>query len=221
VNTYWMRLALAFLASVGAACTSAPIRYYTLTAPSDETLPATAVSLAIDVRVIHSAPQFNRSELMIRTGPSEMTLLENERWVSPIKDEIKEAVYLELKRRLSQMTEWRPMQAFTKLSVDIDVQRLEAEPGRYALLEVSWSGSLSGAGSSGTIARSCTFRAAEEIRGGYAVIVERYQQEIAALAGSIVSVLAGSAGGLSVSCQTSMRGSANGSGSTDQSGSSR
>jgi hypothetical protein len=213
-----MRLVLAILVSVGAACTSAPIRYYTLTAPSDETLPATGAPLAIDVRVIHSAPQLNRSELMIRTGPSEMTLLENERWVSPLKDEIKEAVYLELKRRLSQMTEWRPMQAFTKLSVDIDVRRLEAEPGRYALLEASWSGNLSGAGSSGTIAKSCSFRAAERIRGGYAGIVERYQREIATLADSIVSVLAGSASGLDVSCQTSMPRSANGSASQDQSG---
>jgi uncharacterized lipoprotein YmbA len=196
-----MRFALAWLVSA-AACTSAPIRYYTLTAPSDESMPATGAPVAIDVRVVHTATQLNRSELMIRTGPSEMTLLENERWVSPIKDEIKAAVYLELQRRLSQMTKLRSLQAFTKLSVDIDLQRLEAEPGRYALLEASWSGNLSGTGSSGMIAKTCTFRAAEEIHGGYAVIVERYQREIAALADAIVSVLAGSASDLDASCQT-------------------
>jgi len=202
VNTYCMRFALAWLVSAGAACTSAPIRYYTLTAPSDEALPATRAALAIDVRVVHTATQLNRSELIIRSGTSEMTLLENERWVSPIKDEIKEAVYVELQRRLSQ-TEWRPLQAFTKLSVDIDVQRLEAELGRYALLQASWSGNLSGTGSGGTIAKACTFRAVEEIHGGYAVIVERYQREIVALADAIVSVLTGSASDVDASCQTS------------------
>jgi uncharacterized lipoprotein YmbA len=201
VKGCYFRFALAWLVSVGVGCTSAPIRYYTLTSPSDETLPATGAALVIDVRVVHTATQLNRSELMIRTGPSEMTLLENERWVSPIRDEIKEAVYLELQRRLSQMAELGPLQAFTKLSVGIDVQRLEAEPGRYALLEASWSGNLSGAGSGHTIARTCTFRAAEEIRGGYAVIVERYQREIAALADFIVSELAASASDLDAPCE--------------------
>jgi uncharacterized lipoprotein YmbA len=213
-----MRFVLAWLVLVCAACTSAPIRYYTLTAPSDEPSPATGAPLTVEVRVVHTAPQLNRSELMIRTGPSEMVLLENERWVSPLKDEIKEAVYLELQRRLSQMTQVRALQAFTKLSVDIDVQRLEAETGRYALLEASWSGNLWGAGSDRTIAGTCTFRAAEEIRGGYALIVERYQREIAALADAMVSVLTDSARDLDGSCQTSMGSSANGSGSKDLSG---
>jgi len=39
---------------------------------------------------------------------------------------------LELQRRLGRMTGSRP--DFTKLTLDIDVQHLEAELGRYALL---------------------------------------------------------------------------------------
>jgi uncharacterized lipoprotein YmbA len=86
--------------SVGVGCTSAPVRYYTLTPPPDKTLPASETTLAIDVRVVHIPPQLNRSELMVRTGPTEVTLLENERWASPVKDEIKDALRLELQRRL-------------------------------------------------------------------------------------------------------------------------
>jgi uncharacterized lipoprotein YmbA len=200
MNGYYLRFALAWLLSVGVGCTSAPVRYYTLTPPPDRALPASEPSLAIDVRVVHTPPQLNRSELMVRTGPTEVTLLENERWASPVNDEIKDAVRLALQRSLSRMTGLRP--AFTKLTLDIDVQHLEAELGRYALLEASWSAALSGTGqrSNGARATTCTFQADEKIPTGYAGMVEGYQREIAALADAIVTVLTSPASGIDVSC---------------------
>ncbi len=197
---FYLRFALACLFSVGAGCTSAPVHYYTLTPPPDKALPMLETTLAIDVRVVHTPPQLNRSELTVRAGPSEVTLLENERWASPIRDEIKDAVRLELQRRLGRMSGSRV--AFTKLTLDIDVQHLEAELGRYALLELSWSATLSAAGqpSSGARATTCTFQAEEKIRAGYAEMVEGYQREIAALADAIVAALTKSASGIDVSC---------------------
>jgi uncharacterized lipoprotein YmbA len=189
VNAYYLRLVLAWLVSVGVGCTSAPVRYYTLTPMPDKALPASETTLAIDVRVVHTPPQLNRSELMVRTGPTEMTLLENERWAAPVNDEIKDAVRLELQRRLSRMIGLRP--AFTKLTLDIDVQHLEAELGRYALLKASWSATLSATGQRSNDARAttCTFQAEEKIPIGYPGMVEGYQREIAALAEAIVGVL--------------------------------
>ena len=167
------------------------------------------------MRVVHIPPQLNRAELMVRTGPTEMTLLENERWASPVNDEIKDAVRLELQRRLGRMTGLRP--AFAKLTLDIDVQRLEAELGRYALLEASWSATLSAAGRRSTGARvtACTFQADEKIHSGYAGMVEGYQREIAALADAIVAVLTSPASGIDAPCQKSIDGSAGGSGPMD------
>ena len=201
MNGYYLRLALVWLVGVGVGCTSAPVRYYTLTPPPDKTLPASETTLPIDVRVVHTPPQLNRSELMVRTGPTEVTLLENERWASPVNDEIKDAVRLELQRQLGRMTGLRP--DFTKLTLDIDVQHLEAEFGRYALLEASWSATLSATGptSRGARATTCTFRAGEKIHAGYAEIVEGYQREIAALAEAIVAVLTSPASGIDVPCQ--------------------
>jgi uncharacterized lipoprotein YmbA len=210
-----MRFALVWLVSVGVGCTSAPVRYYTLTPPPDKTLPASKTSLTIDVRVVHTPPQLNRSELMVRSGPTEMTLLENERWASPVKDEIKDALRLELQRRLGSMTELRPASA--KLRLDIDVQHLEAEFGQYVLLEASWAATLSGTGPPSTDARatSCTFRAEEKIHTGYTGIVEGYQQEIAALADAIVAVLTSPANNIDALCQTSIEGASGASGSKD------
>jgi uncharacterized lipoprotein YmbA len=215
VNAYYLRFVLAWLVSVGVGCTSAPVRYYTLTPPPDKTLPASKIFPAIDVRVVHTPPQLNRSELMVRTGPTELTLLENERWASPVNDEIKDAVRLELERRMGRMTELRP--AFTKLTLDIDVQHLEAELGRYALLEVSWSAILSATGqrSDGAQATTCTFQTEEKIPTGYAGMVEGYQREIAALADAVVAALTSPASGSDPPCQQSIEGSAGGSGSKD------
>ena len=205
MNASYLRFALAWLVSVGVGCTSAPVRYYTLTPRPDKTVPAAQTTLPIDVRVIHTPPQLNRSELMVRTGPSEVTLLENEQWASPVSDEIKEAVRLELQRRLGRTTGWHS--AFARLTLDIDVQQLEAELGQYALLEASWSATLS-ATSQRSDARTvtCTFRADEAIHSGYVGMVEGYQREIAGLADAIVAVLTGPASGIDAPCRESIKG---------------
>ena len=201
MNGLYLRFAVAWLVSVGVGCTSAPVRYYTLTPPPDKTLPASATTLTIDVRVVHTPPQLNRAELMVRTGPTEVTLLENERWASPVNDEIKDALRVELRDRLGRTTGLSP--AFAKLTLDIDVQHLEAEFGRYALIEASWSATLSAVGerSNGARVTTCTFRADEKIHAGYAGIVEGYQREIAALADAIVAVLTSPPSGIDAPCQ--------------------
>ena len=212
----YLRFALAWLVGVvGVGCTSEPVRYYTLTPPSDKTWPASETTLAIDVRVVHIPPQLNRSGLMVRTGPTEVTILENERWASPLNDEIKDALRLDLQRRLDRMTGWRP--AFAKLTLDVDVQQFEAQVGQYALLQASWSATQSGTDlrSNGARTATCTFQADEKIHTGYAEIVEGYQREIAALADAIVAVLTSSASSVEASCQKSIEGSAGGSGSKD------
>jgi uncharacterized lipoprotein YmbA len=214
VNGYHVRFALAWLVGVGVGCTSAPVHYYTLAAPPDKNLPAAQTNLAIDVRVVHIPPQLNRSELTVRAGPTEVTLLENERWASPLRDEIKDALRLELQRRLDRAPGLRG--DFTRLTLDVDVQQLQAELGQYALLEASWNATLSATGrrSNGVRATACTFQSDEKIHTGYAGMVEGYQREIAALADAIVTVLTSSASGSD--CHKSIEVSADGSGSKDR-----
>jgi uncharacterized lipoprotein YmbA len=201
--------------SIGVGCASAPVHYHTLALPPDEASPASETTLAIDVQVVHVPPQLDRSELMVRTGSTGMTLLENERWASPVRDEIQDAVRFELQRRLGRMTGLHP--ALTGLTLDIDVQRLEAELGRYALIEASWSATSSATGlrAAGRAATACTFHADEPIQAGYAELVAGYQREIAALADAIVAALTSPASGIDAPCQNSIEGSPGGSGSKD------
>jgi uncharacterized protein len=215
VNGFYLWFAVAWLVCLGVGCTSAPVRYYTLTPTPDKSLPVSQTTPAIEVRVLHIPPQLNRAELMVRTGPTEVTLLENERWAAPVNDEIKDALRLELQHQLSGMPGLRPM--FAKLTLDVDVQHLEAEFGRYALIQVSWRATVSATGQRSNSARvtTCTFQADEKIRAGYAGIVEGYQREIAALADAIVAVLTSPASGIDAPCQQSIEDSAGGSGPKD------
>jgi uncharacterized protein len=200
VKGCYLRFALVWLVGVSAGCTSAPVRYYTLTPPPDRALPAPEPIPTIDVRVVHIPPQLNRSELMVRTGSTELTLLENERWASPVNDEIKDALRLEVQRRLGHTTGLRP--TLTKITLDIDVQHFEADLGRYVLLEASWSATLSATGqrSNGARVTTCQFQADDNIQAGYAGMVEGYQREIGRLAEAIVTALTSPANGIDATC---------------------
>jgi uncharacterized lipoprotein YmbA len=201
MSRYYLRFAVAWILSLGVGCTSAPVRYYTLTAPAERNGPAATAAPAIDVRIVHASPQLNRSELMIRSGPTEVMFLENEKWAAPVGDEIKYALRLELQRRLSHTAVLAADVA--KLTLEVDVQHFDAELGRYALLEASWRSTLYSTAGPATGARSasCAFRAEERINAGYAEMVAGYQREIAALADAIVAALTRSADGTYAPCR--------------------
>lgn len=201
MNAWCIRLPAALLFSMCAACSSAPIRYYTLSPPADRARRASEAAPAIDIRAVDIPPELNRADLVARSGPTEITLLENERWASPLRDEIKEALRLALRRRLAPTG--AVSRSFTTLTLDIDVHRFEAEIGRYAHLEVSWRAVLWGEeGSKGKQGRSCIFRADERIPPGYAGMVEGYQRGIAQLADAIVVALTRFASGEDAACET-------------------
>ncbi len=185
------RLLLAFLVSGCAACASAPVRYFTLT-PGGATPPTPIPGAGITINVRTTVPvPLNHGNLMVRTGEAEMTLLENARWVSPVSDELSNAVRLQLQRRWAQSMEPDRPHVFTQISVNIDVARLESELGRYTLLEVSWSAKLSGMTSapSDITVSHCVFRAREAIHRGFAEMVEGYQRDARALGDAIFVTL--------------------------------
>jgi uncharacterized lipoprotein YmbA len=182
-------------------CTSAPMRYYTLTPPPDRAEAAGDTGWIVEVRVTHIPQPLQHSELMVRTAPTEVKLLENERWASPVKEEIKESLRLELQRRLARSAGSSPV--YAKLLLELDVQQLEARFAQRAWLEASWRATLIPADPKSTDPRTatCTFHAASEIQSGYDAIVEGYQRDIAALADSIVATLGNLKNATEVACQ--------------------
>lgn len=198
------RLSLAtWLTGIVAGCASAPIHYYTLAPAYAGTAVAAPLSLAVEVRVVHAPPQLKHSGLMVRKGPAEFTLLENERWASPVSGEITDALRLELQRRLAGTPGLGS--GYDKLVVQLDVRQLQAEFANRAWLDASFSATLTAAHAPPAESRkvACSFRAEQNIEAGYAQIVAGYQRDIAMLADAIAAAVAEVAKGADAACQPS------------------
>jgi uncharacterized protein len=193
---------VAWATSVAAGCGSAPIRYYTLAPPPVTIAVVSPASLAVEVRVVHVPPQLNRPGLMVRNGPTELLLLENERWASPVKEEIADALRLELQRRLAT---GGLSPDYDKLLVQLDVRQLEAEFANRTWLEASYSATLRTVRAPTAEPRTvtCSFQVEQNIQGGYAQIIAGYQRDIAALADAIAAAVASVANSADTACPAS------------------
>jgi uncharacterized lipoprotein YmbA len=182
-------LAWACALGLGAGCTSTSVSYYTLTPPAVEPAMARGAPIAVDVRVLHIPASLNRSELTVRRGPTGLVILENERWASPLRDEIKDAVRGEIERRLGSAGE--NLQSVSRLRLDIDVQRFEAALGQNAKVDAAWRLTLQPAAQEHTEPRSiaCDFHDVQKIGPGYGDMVQGFQASMAALADAVGAAL--------------------------------
>lgn len=183
VPASWALLLLTFCSG----CTSVPIRYYTLTPPA---VPGTNVAISpalpADAVSVDLPAQDNRLEMIVRDGTDELVPLDNEQWASPLADQIRDAVRMELQRELSESPPFASGRDAAAIRVRIDVQRMDAELERYTVLEAIWMVSLTGSTLSGRIgAQTCFFRSYDPISGGYADVVQSYQQEVKTLSEDI------------------------------------
>jgi uncharacterized protein len=179
----WTLLLLTFCS----ACTSVPIRYYTLTPPAvpganvtiSPALPADAVGVSLPV-------QDNRVEMIVRDGTDELVPLDNEHWASPLADQIRDAVRVELQRELSDSLASASGQVRGAIRVRIDVQRMDAALDRYTVLEATWTVDFTG---STLLDRAgqhmCFFRSYAPISPGYDGVAQGYQRQVKGLSDDI------------------------------------
>jgi uncharacterized protein len=130
--------------------------------------------------------QDDRLEMIVRDGTDKLVLLDNEHWASPLADQIRDAVRLELRRELSEYPAAASGQGPGTILVRIDVQRMDAELERYTVIEATWTVGLTGSSVSGrTGPQTCFFSSYEPIGAGYGGVVQGYQQEVKALSDDI------------------------------------
>ncbi|MHB8814402.1 MAG: PqiC family protein [Steroidobacteraceae bacterium] len=166
-------------------CGSVPIRYYTLTPPAvPGTIVASTPALPAGAVAVHLPAQDNRLEMIVRDGTDELVPLDNEHWASPLADQIRDAVRMELRRALSESPAPASGQGAGAIRVRIDVQRMDAELERYTVLEATWTVAFTGSTVSGRTG-PCFFRAYDPIGAGYGGVVQGYQQEVKELTDDI------------------------------------
>jgi len=182
-----------------AACSSAqPPRYHSLMpAPAPTALPpAPAGSLAWEVLPVAVPAGVDQPQWVVRTVDGSLAVLEQERWIAPLGEEIRAAVA----DRLTQVvgapavsTEPRK-----RWRIRIDVQRFDSAPGREARLEATWTLSSD---ADAAAALRCHGEFVQTLAAsGYLALAKGHQQAVATLADAIGSGLKALGAGQTATC---------------------
>jgi len=191
------------------ACASAPLHYYTLITPDQGAAGAyvpTATHAAIseasapfqfELLPVGVPAQVDQPQLVVRQGEQSVAMLNNERWIAPLGDEVRGALSADLARALNtQDVSGLPATGKSVMRIKVDLRRFDSQPGGYALIDAAWSlRSLKGNHS-----LACTSRISETVGPGYDALVAGHQRALASLAAQIASVAPVLAAGQTPAC---------------------
>jgi uncharacterized lipoprotein YmbA len=176
-----------------AGCASAPIHYYTLVAASPEaSAPAPAAPvLQFELSRVGVPAQVDLPQLVVREGGQRVAVLDGDRWIAPLGDEVRAALAMDLARDLAGQ-DVTGLAAHGKgvLRITVDLRRFDSLPGAYAFLEAAWTvripnGSNGSTGEARNAVIECTTSISEPVGPGLDALVLGHQRALARLAASI------------------------------------
>ncbi|MEO5813421.1 MAG: PqiC family protein [Rhodanobacter sp.] len=207
-----IRLTTRWLAWIGAlalsACASAPLHYYTLIAPATDTSdtgaeqPGTGPALPFELLPVSVPAQVDQPQLVVRDGAQGMLLLNGERWIAPLSDELRSALAGDLARALHTRDATGAADSTQpRVRIKLDVHRFDSQPGSYALIAGTWS--LRIVNGAQAAALTCTSSVRESVGPGYPALVQGHQRAIAALAAQMAGAARALVAGQSATCPAS------------------
>lgn len=192
-----------------AGCGAAPeVRLHSLLpAQADAALPtaAAAPALRVSVAPVTVPAAVDQPQWLVRRPDDTLQTLEQDRWASPLQEEMRAALREGLAQRWAAVDAGRlpptgadgaaPASAWR---VVVDVRRLDLRPGRDALLDAHWSVLPPQRGAS---AVECAFRVREPVTAdGSLPLAEAQRRAVARLADEIGRQLRGMADGGPARC---------------------
>ncbi|HET6554115.1 MAG TPA: PqiC family protein [Dyella sp.] len=195
-----LNLGVALLALIGVACSSAPpVRYFTLVpvVGGESTVAPASQPFQFELLPVAVPAQVDQPQLVVRQGGQGVAVLQGERWIAPLGDEVRGALSADLARDFhAQDVSSLPAQGKATVRIKVDVRRFDSVPASYAYIDAAWSVRPLKGGD----ALACTSRITETVGEGYDALVLGHQQAIARLAGQIGAVAGALANGRSASC---------------------
>ncbi|MBB3227353.1 hypothetical protein FHW69_001976 [Luteibacter sp. Sphag1AF] len=179
-----------------AACSSAPTHFHTLVPPAGSaTVSPDAAPFLIDVQPVRIPPQVDQPQLVLRQGNSNMVMMDGERWVSPLADEVRGALSADLSTMLgTHDVNGLPRSAGQSVvKVQLDVRRFDSQLGGQATLEAAWS-------VRGKSSLACASRVSEAAGSSYSDLVEAHQRALAQVATQIARAARAAAAGQDSAC---------------------
>ncbi|MFJ5381217.1 membrane integrity-associated transporter subunit PqiC [Cupriavidus sp. CER94] len=130
-------------------CASPEPRYYTLAARSSDTARAAPGSAGrtseprwIEVRPVRVPERLNRAQLVVSDGADGgVKLLDTSRWMSPLPDELRDALSQQLQSRLDAVDIYQQGLPATQAAVRVtaEVVILDAALGKQAAATIAWT----------------------------------------------------------------------------------
>jgi len=181
------------------ACASPPLHYYTLVPPAPTM--GTTESLAVfqfELLPVGIPAQVDQPQLVIRQGIQGVTILNGERWIAPLADEVRSALSAYLAYEMNtQDVSGLPVSDRPRLRIKVDLRRFDSVLNNYALIDTTWSLRLMRGGA--TVI--CTSQIRQPVGPGYDALVQGHQEALRQLAGRIAKVAREAAFGQTPSCQ--------------------
>ena len=189
-----------------AACASSgpPVRLYSLM-PADLATTSAAVaarpSITIQLEPVRLPAQVDQPQWLVRLPDDSLASLEQERWASPLRDELHQALLEELAAHAGAVEARGPATGgAAPIRIGIDIRRFDSMPGREARLEGSWTLQ---AGNAGAVPIRCDWLLREPAAAGMPALATAHRKAVVRLADGIGdSVVAASQGG-AVNCPRS------------------
>ncbi|MFJ1211687.1 PqiC family protein [Burkholderia pyrrocinia] len=171
-----------------AACSSPPVRFYTLTsadaAAPVRTAPANPPFL-IEVPSVDVPEQVAKNQLVVQKNSAQVDVLEQERWASPPADEIRRAMSDDLAARLGTIDVANAAYpaGVPVYRVSVNVRRFESWPAKHAAIDAVWSVRAVGT----QTVMTCRTSVDEPVGDGYDALVVGHRRALGALAERIAA----------------------------------
>jgi hypothetical protein len=167
------------------ACASPPTRFYTLDTASGSTVAnrTTSPAFLIDIRSVKVPAAVARSQFVVQVNATQVKVLEDDRWASPLADEIRHALLADVTRQAGAPAGHEASHAenVPVYQVYVDVQRFESWPGSHVLIDVVWS--VRALNGPATLTCHSTLR--RPVSAGYDAIVDGHRYAIRRIAAQI------------------------------------
>ena len=182
-------LAMSVLLAAGCAAPRSP-RWHSLLpalpAPATEAdlaaaarQPTITMSLAQPVVPV----QVDQPQWLVRLPDQSLALLEDERWASPLRDELRAALREQLARRWAVTTAASSADSAVAWRVDVELLRFESIPAQAAWIDARWT--LTPPRGSAGKAVSCGAVLREPVADGSMALAEGHRRAVARLADRI------------------------------------
>lgn len=183
-------LATASAIALSACVSSPPSRFYTL-APSARAGVVSSISnpaALIDVQSVGVPAQVARNQLVVRVSDTRIEVLEDERWASPLSDEIRTALSITATQQLGGPNTHLPEDkgAVPVYRVAVDVQRFESWPGSRVVVDAIWS--IRSPGEAGA-KLTCRSTVVEPVAAGYDALVDGHRRALTTIARQLAATV--------------------------------